>query len=183
MVANWFSLCVSVKNNANRWKGFPLGVSRLCSCSMQMHEAWSWSKLPQFLNVLHYREGWISVDGNLRRETHVKDLPPQDSIFTQATKIRYTYTSSRTFLPWTYTYKLDQSFVLTGSNAQAVPHTWKETAWCEMVWLHEVYEQQQPEAGEMTGRKAFLSYEKGVSTPLLWSSRDMSGAKSPCLHL
>lgn len=52
-----------------------------------------------------------------------------------------------------------------------------------MVWLHEVNEQQQPEAGGMTGRKAFLSYEKGVLTLLLWSSGDVSGAKSPCLHL
>lgn len=82
-----------------------------------------------------------------------------------------------------HTQKLDQPFILTGTHTQAAPHTRKETAWCEMVWLHEVNEQQQPKAGRMTVRKAFLLYEKGVLTLLLWSSRDMSGAKSPCLHL
>lgn len=33
-----------------------------------------------------------------------------------------------------------------------------------MVWLHEVNEQQQPEAGRMIGRKVFLLYEKGTLT-------------------
>lgn len=52
-----------------------------------------------------------------------------------------------------------------------------------MVWLHEVNEQQQPEEGGETPRKAGFLYKKGVFTLLLWSSGDASGAKSPRLHL
>lgn len=75
-----------------------------------------------------------------------------------------------------HTLKVDQ--ILAGTCTQRP----KETARYKMVWLHEVNEQQQPEAGRMIARKIILLCEEGVLTLLLWSSRDTSGAKSPCLH-
>lgn len=108
--------------------------------------------------MLHYIEGWISVDGSLGREMHAKDCPKR------------TYTRSHTFSPIDiYTHKLDQPFTLTGARThtqrQHRTRTKQHDA-NEMVWLHEVNEQQQPEAAGMTGRKAFLLYEKGVLTLL-----------------
>lgn len=114
MVANCFPSHRSVKNNANGWKAFSLGVSRLCSCSMQMDEAWSWSNLSQpstgKLNMLHYIGGWISRWWGPRTRDACQRLP-RTHIFLPEISIQCTHT-----------HKLDLQFILWGAHTQAAPH-------------------------------------------------------------
>lgn len=79
MAANWFPSRRSVKTMQMDGRSSHWALADCVHAACKMHEAWSWSNLSQpstgKLSMLHYRDGWISVDGSLEWEMHAKDHP------------------------------------------------------------------------------------------------------------
>lgn len=124
------------------------------ACKCMKHEAG-----PTYRKAKHaapYKGIDFSVDGSLRQEMHAKDPTPTKISFTHrhygASSMHKT---THVFLH-RHIYTHAQINLTSHSCMQAhtsrLHHGGKVTAWCKMVWLHEVNEQPQPEGGEMIGR-------------------------------
>lgn len=151
MATNCFPPHGSVKNNANGWKDLSLGSTRLCSCGMQMGEAWSGLNL--VLNPV--QASWKSSSAVVRNPRHAAGI--------------CAYFLRRIYY-WCW----------PAVHASGQTCTQKAPAWYKIVWLRGARKQQQLEAARMTG-ESFFNMSKMCSHVLFFNSRDLSGAKSPCL--